>query len=115
MYPRHRNRRFLFLPLMLAAFAAAGFVVMLLWNAVLPEVVQVRRLDYPRALGLLLLCRILVGGWRMGGDAMRGGAHAGWQRKWAAMSDEDRERFRDEWKRRCAAKGSRPGRQEGAA
>ena len=51
--------------LMLVAVAALGGVVMGLWNAIIPELLSgARSLDYPHALGLLVLCRILFGGFR---------------------------------------------------
>ncbi len=99
-------RRFLFFILVVAvAIAVAGGAVMLLWNAVLPAVGSVRELDYPQGLGLLLLCRILFGGFGKRGTRSWGG-HRGvqWREKWKGMSDADRTRFREEWKARCAAK-----------
>lgn len=99
-------RRFpIFLLAVAVVVAVAGAVVMVLWNAVLPTVAPVRELNYPQALGLLMLCRILFGGWgRSGGRPW--GSHRGaqWRAKWKGMSEEDRVRFRDEWKARCAAK-----------
>ena len=38
-----------------------GYLVERLWNAILPQVMNVRPLHYWQAVGLLLLCRILVG------------------------------------------------------
>ena len=76
--------------LMLAAAAALGAVVMLLWNAVVPALVAgVNPIDYLHALGLLVLCRVLFGGLR---------GHGGWHRrrhweKWQAMTPEEREKF----------------------
>jgi hypothetical protein len=70
--------------LMVLAAALLGGAVMLLWNAVIPAVfVGSRSLDYPQALGLLVLSRILFGGFRG-----RGGWHRGrhW-RRWQAMKN----------------------------
>ncbi len=54
--------------LVLVAAAALAGVVMLLWNAVMPAVLAgARVMDYWQALGLLVLCRILFGGFRGGG------------------------------------------------
>ncbi len=75
--------------LMVAAVAVLGLVVMLLWNAVVPVVFQgVRALDYRQALGLLVLSRILFGGFRSG-RGMGG-------RRWQHLKDltpEERARF----------------------
>ena len=76
----------------LVAAAVLGGVVMTLWNAILPGLFAgVGRLDYLHALGLLILCRILFGGFR----GRHGGGHGGrerWQR-WQAMTPEERAQF----------------------
>ena len=88
---------------MIAAFAAlAGFAVMLLWNAILPVVIPaVGILNYWQALGLLVLCRILFGGFKggPGGGSYRQGPP--WRRKMANMSEEERDKFKAEWRARC--------------
>ena len=75
--------------LMLAAVAVLGLVVMLLWNAIVPGVFAgVRTLEYPQALGLLVLSRILLGSFRSG-RGMGG-------RRWQHLKDltpEERTRF----------------------
>ena len=76
--------------LVLVAVAVLGAVVMVLWNAVLPGLfTAVRPLDYVHALGLLILCRILFGGFR-GRHGWHG--HRNWH-KWHAMTPEEREKF----------------------
>ena len=90
--------------LALVAVAAMGGVVMLLWNAVVPALfVDARSIDYLHALGLLILSRILFGGFR---------GHGGWHGrrhwdKWQAMTPQEREQFlhHGPW-------GRRPGVQE---
>jgi hypothetical protein len=81
-----------------AAIAVLGGIVMALWNAVVPFVLPGARLvDYPHALGLLILSRILFGGFRG-----RGGWHGGrrW-RQWEAMTPEEREQFKQRAQSRC--------------
>jgi hypothetical protein len=99
-----------FAVVLLCAAAAAGWVVMTLWNAVLVDALGAKALGYWQALGLLLLCRILFGNWgprRMGppGDpgAMR--------EKWGSMSPEQRERFKEHWKARCGPAGGKSAKQ----
>ncbi len=104
----HRRRRFhpakvfFFLLVGLAFGALLGYVVMLLWNAILPEVTGVKPLNFWQAVGLLILSRILFGSFRFGG---RGG-HPGyakkkyWKEKWMNMSEEEREAFKNKWKER---------------
>ena len=77
--------------LMVLAAALLGLMVMLLWNAVMPAAFAgSRSMDYPHALGLLVLSRILFGGFRG-----RGGWHQRrhW-RRWEAMTPEEREHFK---------------------
>lgn len=76
------------------AIAVSGLVVMSLWNAVLPAVTGLHAITFLQALGLLVLSRILFGGfWGRGhgGWHWRGRMHARWQE----MTPEERERFRD--------------------
>ena len=80
--------------LILVAIAALGWVVMMLWNWVIPALFAgARAIDFAHALGLLVLSRILFGGFR---------GHRGWHsrrhwRKWESMTPEERERFRAAW------------------
>jgi hypothetical protein len=95
---RHKARFILWPILFLAAIAAVGVIVMLLWNAIVPALfTQVPAISYLQALGLLVLCRILFGGLR-GHGGWRGRMHGhrlGAERwaKWQAMTPEEREQF----------------------
>ncbi len=112
--PREQNttnmttwkRPYLFPLFGIAAALLFGGLVMLLWNAIIPGLTGWALLTYPKAIGLLVLCRILFGGFhRCGGGApwrrgmMHGGMH--WRKDWAGMSDEERARLKEEWKKRC--------------
>lgn len=46
----------------LAIIAAAGGIVMLLWNYIIPSTIGWNSLNYFQATGLLVLCRLLFGG-----------------------------------------------------
>jgi hypothetical protein len=84
--------------LVVAGIAVLGGVVMALWNAVVPFVLPGTRLvDYPHALGLLILSRILFGGFRG-----RGGWHQGrhW-RRWEGMTPQERAQFKQAAESRC--------------
>lgn len=81
--------------LVLVAIGALGWGVMLLWNWVMPALfIGARTIDFAHALGLLVLSRILFGGFRGHGGGWRHRHH--W-RKWEAMTSEERERFRSAW------------------
>ena len=77
------------------AVAVGGLVVMSLWNWLIPPLIGWHSLSFVQALGLLVLCRILFGGFR--GRGGHGWRHSGFRH----MSDEERERFRNEMRSRC--------------
>jgi hypothetical protein len=76
-----------------AFVAAVSFVVMLLWNALVPSLFAGPALGFWQAAGLLVLCRILFGGFR--GHGHRGWRHRAWRQRWHRMTPEERDRFRD--------------------
>lgn len=93
---------FLILPLILLA----GLIVMLLWNAIMPVAIHASKLNYWQALGLLILSRILFGGFRGRPPVSHGPGEwrgRGWQlrEKWKNMSDEEREKLREKIRQHC--------------
>jgi hypothetical protein len=88
--------------IMLAMLAVFGLGVMLLWNALLPGIFGLPALNYWQAAGLLLLSRILFGGFG-GGRFMPRGWYSKDERlfrhgnplreKWMNMTDEERKAF----------------------
>lgn len=102
------RKKFFFMPLAaIAAVLLFGWVVMLLWNAVLPSTTGVSALNYWQAVGLLALCRILFGGFRTGGRPHQHRS-ASWREKWTQMSEEERARFKAEWRERCKRRPEQP-------
>jgi len=100
--------RFIFIPLGIAAFLAlAGFVVMQLWNGLMPAIFHLGIITYWQALGLFILCKVLFG---FGKGGPRGGFRGGpgpWMKykmeeKYRSMSPEERERFKQKWNERCS-------------
>jgi len=90
--------------MILAAFAfitIGGFVVMHLWNWLLPALFGWRVITFWQALGLLVLSRILFG--RFGGRGFsRSHFRQRMHERWGRMSPEERERFRHGMRGRCA-------------
>lgn len=69
-----------------------GFVVMLLWNWLMPTLFGLPTIGFWQAWGLFVLSKILFGGFRgQSGRHHRGGHLHG---RWAQMSDEERAAFR---------------------
>lgn len=91
--------------MIIVALLAFGAIVMGLWNAILPGVIGVKAISYPQALGILLLSKILFGGFRGGGwAAHKRGRWMEIQQKMASMTPEEREKFKAEWKMRCSSR-----------
>lgn len=87
------------LVMVIVGIFAFSVIVMLLWNALMPEIFNLHAITFWQALGLLVLAKILFSGFR-------GGPGGGWKRqalrdRWANMTPEERERFKEEWGRRC--------------
>jgi hypothetical protein len=95
------NKGIMFFFIFIPAVILFGLVVMGLWNAILPAVLGVKAITFMQALGILLLSKILFGGF--GGGGWRGGR--AWKDKmnqrWDKMSPEERAGFKAEWKNRC--------------
>ncbi len=99
-----RPARFLVMAIMAVAFLALfGFIVMWLWNALMPPLFHLPVLTYWQAVGLLILAKIFFGGFRGGpaGRHARDRVEARVMERWANMSDEEREKFRAGMRARC--------------
>lgn len=66
-----------------------GFAVMFLWNWLAPSLFGWRVVSFWQALGILVLSKILFGGFR-GGRCCKPGLMG----RWSGMTPEERERFR---------------------
>ena len=93
--------------LMMALFLLfMGTVVMLLWNFLMPSVFNLPVLDLGQAIGLLILSRILTGGFRTGMIASK--EHwehkkQSWE-KWSNMTPDERQRWKEDWRERCQSR-----------
>ena len=83
----------------IVAVTVLGFVVMNLWNWLVPDLFGGHAINFGQALGILILSKILFGGFRgrPGGGPWRGGMRARWEK----MTPEEREKFREGMERRC--------------
>lgn len=108
-----RNRKyskikkfFFFLPVIALIITAVGYAIMYLWNWILPELTHAGKLDFWQALGLLVLCRLLFGNFNKGGGGFREKAIK-MRSKWEGMNEEERAKFKAEYKNRCSGWGNR--------
>ena len=76
------------------------FVAMHLWNWLMPALFGLHQITYWQTLGLLVLSRLLLGGFR---GPWRGGMH--WRgrmmERWAQMTPEERDKLRAGMQGRC--------------
>jgi hypothetical protein len=86
------GRRMVFFPLIgIAALVLFPYVIMLLWQA----------------LGILVLSKILFGGFRGPFSHRHGNWHGNhnhmgpWSHRWMNMSEEERAKMKEEWQKRC--------------
>jgi hypothetical protein len=90
------KKMLMFAPLAIIGFALfialGGELVRQLWNWLLPSLFGFKTITFWQGLGLLALCRILFGGFRLHGG--RGGR--GWRgdERWNCMTAEEKERVR---------------------
>ena len=79
----------------LAVFTAiGGGVVKLLWNWLLPTLFGLPSITFWQAIGLLALCRILFGGFGLGGGSHRYSSRRRMAERWEQMTPEEREKLR---------------------
>ena len=87
-----------------AVFALLTVVVMALWNGLVPDLFRGPSIGFWQAAGLLLLSHILLRGgppWRHGGGWGRDRWRHRMEERLAAMTPEEREKFRAEWRHGC--------------
>ncbi len=104
---RSRWPRFALLFILLAPLAIFifGSIIMLLWNNVLAPVMHISAITFWQGLGLLVLARILFGGFRGGGGSRR--FYSKQRMMWNNMTPEQKAKFKEEWKDRCRRGGYR--------
>jgi hypothetical protein len=82
------------------AVAAVSFLVMGLWNVLMPSIFAVRAISFWQAAGLLVLSKLLFGGFR----PYPGGGPR-WRRRmaerWERMTPEEREKFKQGMRHGC--------------
>lgn len=81
--------------------SALSALVMFLWNAILPDLVGVKPLNFWKAMGLLLLAKILFGGVGKLFEGKRFAKKNHWRNKWMNMSHEERQEAKMRWKAHC--------------
>src|SRR6478736_1563273 len=104
---RSRWAKFALLFILIAPVAIFlfGKVIMLLWNNILTPVLHVSEITFWQGLGILVLAKILFGGF--GGRGGSGHYFKKQRMMWNSMTPEQKERFKEEWKNRSRRWGYR--------
>ncbi len=107
------KRHYIFKGIKIALFVAGavlliGYVVMRLWNHLVPELFHGPAIGFCQAVGLLILSRILFGGFKgrgcgrhCGAGRWRGGWKKRFEEKLSNLTPEEREKFRKHMSDRC--------------
>lgn len=107
--PFHRKfswmRKPIFIPIaIIFAVAVFGYSVMFLWNAILPSVLGVATVTFWQAVGILVLSKILFGGFHHGHHHRGFHPHnAEMRKKWKSLSQEEKKKMMNEWWNRFEA------------
>ena len=99
----HRFRKFrILMPLFFVGIAALlAWAVLRLWNGILPEVLGVKAIGYWQALGILVLAKILFGGFPGRGRGAFGPAGRFMMKeRWESLTPEQRDELREGMRRR---------------
>jgi hypothetical protein len=85
--------------IVVVAVAVISLVVEHLWNWLMPSIFGLRLITYWQAMGLLVLSKLLLGGFhKHGHGGGRWNERREWKRRmkarWAGMTPEERERFK---------------------
>lgn len=90
--------------IVILAFAVFGWAVTHLWNHLIPGLFGFRTITFWQAVELMLLARLLLGGFGPGRGGFRWRGEM--RRRWEQMTPEERERFREGWRGRCGRPGT---------
>jgi hypothetical protein len=95
---KRRAKKLIFLiPIGILAVSLFGFIVMSLWNWLVPAIFGGKLITFWQALGVLVLSRLLFGGFSRHGGRKR------WRvvDNWNQLTPEEQEKFRAGMRRRC--------------
>jgi Ca2+/H+ antiporter, TMEM165/GDT1 family len=102
---------FMILFFVTAFISLFSFIVMSLWNAILPQVLHVTTITFWQAMGILVLSKILFGGFGGWGHKKHE-----WKRKiqqkWQGMTPEEREKFEETLKSRFGSRWCPPAKEK---
>lgn len=88
--------RFVFFPLIAIVFLSlVSYVVMILWNNLLPEILGVKTITFWQAMGIFILSKILFGFGKGGGRMGSSWKRRRMEERVKHMTPEEREQFKE--------------------
>lgn len=102
-WKRRRKGKFVFIGLaMIVGALLLVALVQFLWNQLMTDIFNLKAISYWQALGLLVLSKILIGGGGFKSKGRCGGRFRRGNEGCPTLDEEDKSRFREEWRRRFA-------------
>ncbi|MCZ6520931.1 MAG: hypothetical protein O6848_05500 [Bacteroidetes bacterium] len=96
-----------FVLMVIAGTLIFSAIIMYLWNWLIPELFTGPTITMIQAIGLLILAKILFGGWGRGRGPLSYSNHHRWRKrfeeKWDNMAPQEREKFRHSFRSKCRA------------
>lgn len=103
-FSSNKKGKFLFIiPCVIILALLFVWGVQLLWNVLIPELFGMKTISFWQAFGILLLSKILFGGFRFKGRGNRICNKRDFNSPCRHMTDDDRSKFKEEWKRRFSS------------
>lgn len=108
---RNKKKFWLTIPCVIGAVGLFIWFFQWLWNILLPDILGVKAINYWQAFGILLLSKILFGGFNGAKEKFRRRQSMDGQNNWKQKfetqfcgSEEEREKFKEMWKQRIESK-----------
>jgi hypothetical protein len=96
------SKFFFFIPMMIFGLSALSFIVMQLWNWLMPLIFKLPTISFFQAAGLFALSKILFSSFNFNARNKRMALkHKMMEDKMMHMSEEERQEFKEQWKKRC--------------
>ena len=100
-------RILLFITIFIVIAAGLSWLIMFLWNSILSDVAGVKPLNFWKAAGILILSKIIFGGFRRRRTSWRHSKRHEWKRKWMEMNSEERKEAKARWKEHCKKRAAK--------
>lgn len=100
---RFKPKKIMIIGFILFAIFGISFVVMWLWNALLPDIFGLKIITFWQAMGLLILSKIFFGGFGFRGrpNGKPGFINGRFKEKFMNLSEDEKLAFKEKWRDRC--------------